>query len=106
MQTPDRRNRSAVTITLLACGVGWFLLPYAPGLMPGETPGRLALLQQLFTWWPLALLAAFVVGLLLPRFKAGSASRGILLVLQWLLTLASVVLLVVTLFEVFFPRPS
>jgi hypothetical protein len=105
MQIPDRRNRSAVFVTLLACGVGWFLLPYAPGLMPGESQGRLALLQQLFTWWPLALLAAFVVGLSLPRLKAGSTARGVLLVLQWLLTLASVVLLVATLFEVFFPRP-
>mgnify|MGYP001556027341 FL=1 len=103
--TPDRRSSSAVSITLVACGVGWFVLPYAPGLMPGEWPGRIGLLQLLFTWWPLALLAAFAIGLALPRLPARSVSQRILLVLQWLLTFASVALIAVTLFEVFSPRP-
>ena len=105
-QKPDQRSRSAVSSSLLACGVGWFLLPYAPGLLPGETQGRLAVLQQLFTWWPLALLAAFVIGLALPRMTPGSVPHRLLLVLQWLLTLASVVLIAIALFEVFAPRPS
>ncbi len=106
MVAPDRRSRFAVTISLCACGVGWFLLPYTPSFMPGEPlPGKLALLQQLFTWWPLALLAAFAIGLALPRLAAGSAARWALIVVQWLLTLASVALIAVALFEVFSPRP-
>jgi hypothetical protein len=105
METPDRRSRSAVSITLIACGVGWFVLPNTPGYMPGESPGRIALLQQLFTWWPLALLAAFAIGLVLPKMTTNGVPRWTLLILQWLLTFASVALIVATLFEVFFPRP-
>lgn len=98
-------TRYATAVTLLACLVGWVLLPYTPSFMPGEPlPGKLALLQQLFTWWPLALLAAFAIGLALPRVPAGSA-RWILIVLQRLLTFASIALIAVALFEVFFPRP-
>ena len=106
MQAPDRRSHSAVFITLVACGIGWYVLPHAPGYLPGELPGRLALLQQLFTWWPLALIAAFVIGLVLPKLRAGSAPRWGLLILQWVLTYASIALIVATLFEVFFPRPT
>ncbi|MEO8741659.1 MAG: hypothetical protein ABI365_00540 [Lysobacteraceae bacterium] len=105
MQAPNRRSSSAVSVTLIACGIGWFVLPYMPGLMPGEWPGRIGQLQLMFTWWPLALLAAFVIGLALPHVSERSVLRGILLVLQWLLTFASVMLIAVTLFEVFFPRP-
>ncbi len=106
METPDRRSHSAVFVTLLACGIGWFVLPNTPGYMVGESPDRIALLQQLFTWWPLALIAAFVIGLVLPKLAANNVARWTLLVLQWLLTFASVALIVATLFEVFFPRPT
>jgi hypothetical protein len=105
MEAPDRRSSSAVSITLIACGIGWFVLPNTPGYMAGESPDRLALLQQFFTWWPLALIAAFAIGLVLPKTTANSAPRWALLILQWLLTFASVALIVATLFEVFFPRP-
>ena len=105
VQAPSRRSSSAVSVTLVACGVGWFVLPYLPGLMPGEWPGRIGQLQLLFTWWPLALLAAFMIGLALPHVPERSALRWILLTLQWLLTFASVVLIAITLFEVFSPRP-
>lgn len=107
MKTPDRRSRFAVTVSLLACGVGWILLPYAPSFMPGEPlPGKLALLQQLFTWWPLALLAAFAIGVMLQRLPPTDiVLRRALVVVQWLLTLASIVLIIVALFEVLFPRP-
>lgn len=107
MQSPDRRSHSAVFITLLACGIGWFLLPYAPGgYMPGETPGRLGMLQHMVTWWPLMLIAAFGIGLALPKRAPGSAARWTLLVLQWVLTYASIAMIVAILFEVFFPRPT
>lgn len=106
MQTPDRRSRAAVATVMLTCGVGWILLPYTPSFMPGEPlPGKLALLQQLFTWWPLALLAAFAIGLVEPRMEANSVTRQILRVVQWLLTFASIVLIAAALFEVLFPRP-
>ena len=105
LTTPGPRSRSAVFVTLLACGIGWYVLPYAPGYMPGETPGRLALMQQLFTWWPLALIAAFAIGLVLPKMTTNSSPRWALLILQWVLTYASIALIVATMFEVFFPRP-
>ncbi len=107
MPVPDRRSRFAVTISLLACLVGWLLLPYAPGplvYLPGETPGVLGLLQRLFTWWPLALLAAFALGLWIPRVPADSLLRKALRVVQWLLTFASVLLVIVSLYLLFLPR--
>jgi len=107
MLEPDRRSRFAVTASLLACFVGWVLLPYIPGplpYLPGATVGRLGLLQQFFTWWPLSLLAAFAIGLWLPRLPTDSALRKLLRVLQWLLTLASVLLVIVSLFLLFLPR--
>jgi len=107
MLEPDPRSRFAVTASLLACFVGWVLLPYMPGplpYLPGDQMGRIGLLQRFFTWWPLALLAAFAIGLWLPRLSAGSALRKPLRVLQWLLTLASVVLVIVSLFLLFLPR--
>jgi len=103
--TPTSRvDRYATGLTLLACLAGGVLLPYAPGFLPGETPGRLGLLQQLFTWWPLALLAAFGSGLWIPRLRIDSALRKLLVVLQWLLTLASLALLMVSMYLVFVPR--
>jgi hypothetical protein len=106
VQLPNRRSSAAFSITLLACGIGWILLPYTPSFMPGEPlPGKLALLQRLFTWWPLALLAAFAIGLALPKLDTNGVARRILLVMQWLLTFASIVLIAVALFEVLFPRP-
>ncbi len=107
MQMPDLRSRFTVTVSLLACCVGWLLLPFTPSFMPGEPlPGKLALLQSIFTWWPLTLLAAFAAGLLLLRLSAEQiVLRRILIVMQWLLTLVSVTLIVVALFEVLFPRP-
>jgi hypothetical protein len=107
MDAPDRRSRFAVTASLLACMVGWFLLPYTPAALtylPGDTPGRLGQLQQMFTWWPLALLAAFAIGLWIPRLPANGVLRKALRVLQWLLTFASVLLVIVSLFLVFLPR--
>jgi len=107
MESPDRRSRFAVTASLLACFVGWIVLPYTPGpltYLPGDTPGRIGQLQQLFTWWPLALLAAFAIGLWIPRLAAGSMLRKALRVAQWLLTCASVLLVIVSMFLVFLPR--
>jgi len=107
MLEPDRRSRFAVTASLLACFVGWVLLPYIPGplpYLPGDMPGRIGLLQQVFTWWPLALLAAFAIGLWLPRLSTDTILRKLLRVLQWLLTLASVLLVIVSLFLLFLPR--
>jgi len=107
MLEPDRRSRFAVTASLLACFVGWVLLPYAPGplrYLPGDMPGRIGLLQQLFTWWPVALLAAFAIGLWLPRLSTDSFLRKPLRVMQWLLTFASVLLVIVSLFILFLPR--
>ena len=97
-------TRSATALTLLACLVGWVLLPYAPAFLPGELPGRLGLLQQLFTWWPLALLAAFAFGLGIPRLPLDSPLRKLLVVMQWLLTLASLALVMASLYLVFLPQ--
>ena len=97
-------TRYATGLTLLACLVGWVLLPYTPAFLPGELPGRLGLLQQLFTWWPLALLAAFGSGLWIPHLPLDSALRKLLVVMQWLLTLASLALLMVAMYLVFLPR--
>ncbi|HTA66397.1 MAG TPA: hypothetical protein VK753_12930 [Xanthomonadaceae bacterium] len=105
MDKPDRRSRAAVAIALIASGVGWFVLPYAPGRMVGELPERLLLFQQIFAWWPLSVPAAYAIGLALPHAAGRKALRWTLLVLQWLLTLASVALIIAVLFEVFFPRP-
>ena len=105
MESPERRSHLALIVTLLACGCGWILLKYAPPLMPGESPERLALIQQLVAWWPLALIAAFAIGLTLPKMTRGSAARSVLVVVQWLLTYASVALIVAILLEVFLPRP-
>ena len=105
MEKPDRRNRAAVAIALIASGVGWFVLPYAPGRMVGESPGQLLLFQKLFAWWPLSVPIAFAIGFALPHAAGRKALRWTLLVLQWLLTLASVALIAAALFEVFFPRP-
>lgn len=107
MEAPDRRSRFAVTASLLACFGGWVLLPYIPGplsYLPGDMPGRIGLLQQFFTWWPIALLAAFAIGLWLPRLSTDSFFRKLLRALQWLLTLASVALVIASLFLLFLPR--
>jgi hypothetical protein len=107
MQAPDRRSSFAVTASLLACLIGWLLMPYTPGALPylpGDMPGKLGLLQILFTWWPLALLAAFALGLWIPRLPDDDALRKALRILQWLLTFASVALVIVSLFVLFLPR--
>ena len=70
----------------------------------GELHGRLGLPQQLFTWWPLALLAAFGLGLWIARLSPDSALRKLLVAMQWLLTLASLALLTASLYLVFLPR--
>jgi hypothetical protein len=106
METPERRSHLALIVTLLACGSGWFLLKYAPANVAGQAPGHVDTLQKLVNWWPAALVAAFAIGLVLPRMAKGSAGRWTLLILQWLLTYASVVLIVAILFEVFLPRPA
>jgi hypothetical protein len=106
MESPERRSHLALIVTLLACGSGWFLLGYAPPLMPGESPARLELIQQFVAWWPLALIAAFAIGLVLPKMAQTSSARPILQVVQWLLTYASVALIVAILLQVFLPRPT
>ncbi len=110
----DVRSRMAFAACLLACGTGWMVLPYTPTDMPGEPfPGALPVLQQLFAWWPLGLPAAIAIALALPRLQPGDggwprtvkAARGLLRMLQWLLTLASVALTLFCLFETLTPRP-
>ncbi len=106
MQTPERRSHLALFVTLLACGSGWVLLKYAPPPPPGEDPGRLALIQQCLAWWPAVLVAVFAIGLALPKMAQGSGARWALLIAQWLMTYASVALIVAILFQVFLPRPT
>jgi hypothetical protein len=106
MQTPERRSHLALIVTLLACGCGWFLLKYAPPPLPGEEGGRVAVIQQCVAWWPLALIATFVIGLTLPKMARTSPARLPLQIVQWLLTYASVALVVAILLEVFLPRPT
>lgn len=104
----DLGSRIAFTACLLACSVGWVVLPFMPGPMPGDPlPGGLPVLQQVFAWWPLSLLPALGIPLALPRLTSDRvALRRTLRVAQWLLALASVALVVAGLFETFSPRPD
>jgi lysylphosphatidylglycerol synthetase-like protein (DUF2156 family) len=106
MESPERRSHLALIVTLLACGCGWVLLKYAPPPLPGEAHARLDMIQHFVAWWPLALIAAFGLGLTLPKLAQTSSARLPLLIVQWLLTYASVALIAAILFEVFFPRPT
>ncbi len=103
--TPSIATRAATTLTLLACFTGWFLLPYTPTFLPGEPmPGHLPELMQWFTWWPLALLAAFVLGLAIPKLPPTGSLSKILILAQWLLTLGSFALVLLGLYFTFLPR--
>ncbi len=103
--TTSIATRAATTLTLLACLTGWFLLPYTPTFLPGERmPGHLGMLMQWFTWWPLALLAAFVIGFAIPKLQPTSSVRKLLVVTQWLLTLGSFALVLLGLYYTLLPR--
>lgn len=103
--TTSIATRAATTLTLMACLTGWFLLPYTPAFLPGERmPGHLALLMQWFTWWPLALLVAFVLGFVIQKLQPASGIRNTLVLAQWLLTLGSFALVLLGLYYTFLPR--
>lgn len=105
MATTDRASRIATSATLVASLVGMFELSQSGALMPGERqPGHLAFLQQVFTWWPLALLAAAALGVAVRRLPHGGRARQTCIALQWILTVASVLMLAVALFDVVFSR--